>query len=70
MDNDFQVPEHKTKADILTVPMAVKAGKSSKFHKMKPRSPKRDRTKTAEKKTWCKNRRFSHEIVWGGSDTI
>lgn len=54
-------PRHLTKKDIITPFMAIKSCKSTKLHKMKPRTEKRDRTKTSEKKEMTKNRRFDRE---------
>lgn len=49
-DNTVFPRERKTRKDIMTVYMAIVAKKSSKDHKLKPRSIKRDRTKLAEAK--------------------
>lgn len=45
----------KTKSDILTPEDAIKCGKASKMHKMAPKKPKRDQTKTPEAHAFCKN---------------
>ena len=50
------VPRHKTIADIMPLAQAVVARKASKLHKMKPRSVKRDRTKTRESRELSKQR--------------
>jgi hypothetical protein len=62
-DFDVKVPENKGKKDIMTPMMAIKSSKSTKDHKLKPRSNKRDRTKTDEAKTRAKNRRYSHSCI-------
>lgn len=49
-----------TRKDVLTPDEAVKANKASKMHKLKPRSVKRDLTKTKEKKTTSKRVKMSH----------
>lgn len=59
MDDFSLIKKHKTIADVLTVQMAIKAGKSSKNHKIAPRSVKRDRTKTKESKKAALERRNS-----------
>jgi hypothetical protein len=61
---DFEVvpKQRKTRKDILTVGDAIKAHKSSKNHKLKPRSVKRDRTKSPETKSHSKCIKMSHEI--------
>ena len=50
------VPRHKTITDIMPPAKAVVAHKASKLHKMKPRSVKRDRTKTRESRARSKQR--------------
>jgi len=45
----------KTKSDILTPEDAIKAGKASKQHKLAPKKPKRDMTKTPEAHAFSKN---------------
>jgi hypothetical protein len=47
----------KTRRDVLTAAEAVKAGKSSKSHKLAPRSVKRDGTKSREAKQMSRDRR-------------
>jgi inhibitor of KinA sporulation pathway (predicted exonuclease) len=59
-DIEVQPKQHKSKKDILTVYQALKSQKSSKNHKLKPRTVKRDRTKTPEKKALSKAVRVSH----------
>lgn len=56
LDIEVSVPKHKTRADIMTVGMAVKYNKSSKNHKLKPRSNKRDNSKTQEAKERAQSR--------------
>ena len=46
----------------MTIPMAVAAKKSSKLHKLKPRSVKRDRTKTEEGKNKTKERKAARDM--------
>jgi hypothetical protein len=58
IDFDVPVPHHFGKADVRTAAMAVKSSKSIKTHKLKPRSSKRDATKTEEKKWWSKCRKM------------
>jgi hypothetical protein len=57
---EIDAPCHKRISDVLTVGAAVTAGKSSKQHKMKPRSEKRDRTKSKESKTFAIRQRRAH----------
>lgn len=52
----------KSRSDIMTIPMAVAAKKSSKLHKLKPRSVKRDRTKTEEGKNKTKERKAARDM--------
>lgn len=59
-DIDVSIKERKTRRDILSVGQAVKSKKSSKNHKLKPRSVKRDRTKMPENKTHSKCVKMSH----------
>lgn len=46
LDIEPKVPAHKKRSDIMTPVEATKCRKSSKAHKLKPRSFKRDATKT------------------------
>lgn len=55
-DMEVHVAERKTKADIMGVASAIKANKASKNHKLKPRSIKRDSTKTKTVKDMTKKR--------------
>ena len=57
------IRNRKTRADILTPADAMKSRKSSKSHKLKPRSVKRDRTKTTESKTATKNKNRTSAYV-------
>jgi hypothetical protein len=50
-DIDYVPHIRKTRRDIMPLIDAVRAQKVPKNHKLKPRSVKRDRTKTAESKT-------------------
>lgn len=59
LEMDVQTPERKSKKDIRTPMMAVKSCKATVDHKLKPRSKKRDRTKTEEAKMKAKIRRNS-----------
>lgn len=59
IDIVISAPVRKTRKDILTVGMAIDSNKSSKDHKLKPRSVKRDRTKQADAKHKTKARRMS-----------
>jgi hypothetical protein len=43
-------PERKTRRDVMTAIESIKAKKSSKYYKMRPRNPRADRTKSIEKK--------------------
>lgn len=52
--------ERKTRRDVMTINHAMKAHKSSKNHKLKPRSIKRDRTKTPVYKAHTKAIKMSH----------
>jgi hypothetical protein len=52
---DFDImPDRKTRRDVLTAVDSVKAKKSSRYHKMKPRNPRADKTKSNEKKAVSK----------------
>lgn len=55
-DLDY-IPERKTRRDVMTAVMSVKAKKSSKYYKMKPRNPRADRTKSAENKLASKTKK-------------
>lgn len=50
LDIEVHVKERKTIRDVFTVAMAIDSGKSSKDHKLKPRSTRRDRTRSEEAK--------------------
>lgn len=60
LDTDMHPRRRFTRKDVMTPLEAVKAFKSMKTHKLKPRSNKRDRTKTIESKAWSKSKRFNH----------
>jgi len=57
-DMEVRVPERRTRADIMGVGSAIKACKASKDHKLKPRSIKRDSTKTKATKIMTKERLY------------
>lgn len=60
-DDDYvRIPSRKTRSNILTPREAVKCNKTSKTHKLKPRSNKRDKTKMDDGKIKSKARRASH----------
>lgn len=59
LDIEVSVPQHKSRADVMTVGMAVKHNKSSKNHKLKPRSNKRDHSKTQDAKEYTRSRHKS-----------
>lgn len=62
-DNElFFAKPRKTIRDVITVAMAIDMHKSSKMHKLKPRTPKRDHTKMAEAKQKSKAKRMSVSI--------
>ena len=48
-------PDRKTRRDVMTAVDSIKAKKSSKYYKMRPRNPRADRTKSLEKKSASKN---------------
>lgn len=50
VDIVVQPRERKTRKDILTPTESIKSHKATKTHKLKPRTVKRDSTKTAESK--------------------
>jgi hypothetical protein len=60
VDLEVDVPKHKHISDVLPVIQALKSNKSSKNCKIKPRSIKRDKTKTREAKSFSKHVRCSH----------
>jgi hypothetical protein len=51
--------DRKTRKDVLTPFEAIRACKSSKNHKLKPKTPYVDKTRASEAKTLSKNKRFS-----------
>lgn len=59
-DYECQPKERKVRSDVLTVCQAVASSKSSKNHKLKPRSNKKDRSKSPEAKTQSKRVKASH----------
>jgi hypothetical protein len=60
MDVEVYVKPHKNISNVMSVGQAVKSGKASKNHKMKPRNNKKDRTKSKESRTWTLCRKHSH----------
>jgi len=50
LDINISPRERKTKADVMTVYMAIKCGKSSKNHKLHIKSKRVDHTKSDEVK--------------------
>lgn len=58
-DDEYLLSSRKTRKDVLTPWHAVDARKSSKNHKLKPRLPSRDKTKTEESKTKTRDRQQS-----------
>lgn len=56
-DVEPKVPMRKTRADVMSPQEAVRARKSSKLHKLKPRSNKRDATKSSDAKKAAKLQR-------------
>ncbi len=59
IDDSDDIKRHPIISDIMTIGMAIKSCKSSKMHKMKPRTVKRDQTKTKESKNKTKTRQES-----------
>jgi hypothetical protein len=59
--SDYRVHprERKTRVDVLTPYEAVKSCKTSKNHKLKPKTANRDKTKTAKSKTFSLNKKYS-----------
>lgn len=64
MDVTCSVRDRKTRKDILTVGDAIRAHKSSKNHKLAPRSIKRDRTKSTEDKQFARERLACRGCKW------
>lgn len=62
LDEDYgcKPKERKVRSDVLTVRDAIMAGKSSKNHKLKPKSAKKDRSKSPEAKKQSKKVKASH----------
>jgi hypothetical protein len=59
--------ERKTRVDVLTCREASLACKSNKNHKLKPKTPIRDKTKTPKSKALSKNKMYSSnkkEAAW------
>jgi len=54
------VKPRKTIKNIMTPAQAIRCNKASKLHKLKPRSVKRDKTKTVTSKAFSKKRSASH----------
>ncbi len=55
--DDFEItPDRKTRRDVLTAVDSIKAKKSSRYYKMRPRNPRLDRTKSPEKKNASKQK--------------
>lgn len=61
LDIEVMPRDRKTIKDIMTVREAIKSRKSSRHAKLKPRSVKRDRTKSPEQKRVSKTHKKSHE---------
>lgn len=61
-DDAVKPRDRKTRKDVLTLQAAVKAQKSSKSHKLRPRTVKRDKTKTVEQKQRSKAKKTSHMV--------
>lgn len=62
LDIDIKMRVRKTISDILSPAEAIKAGKSSKNHKLKRRQPTKDRTKTVEARTKAVSKRSQVDI--------
>ena len=62
LDEDYECKpkERKVRSDVLTVGAAIMSNKSSKNHKLKPKSTKKDRSKSPEAKGQSKKVRASH----------
>ena len=63
MDIEVIVKPKKHISQVMTVVEACRCHKSSKNHKMKPRQPKKDATKTMESKKKTKAIKRSHQDV-------
>ena len=59
-DYECKPKERKVRSDVLTVGAAIASNKSSKNHKLKPRSEKKDRSKSPEAKAQSKKVKASH----------
>lgn len=62
MDTECLVVEHKTLKHVMTVTMAVKAGKASKNHKLHVRPSREDRTRSDAARRVSLVRRRWHQI--------
>ena len=63
LEIEAKVPAHKKRSDIMTPVEATKCRKSSKLHKLKPRTCKRDATKTQVAKAFTKQCRRALDHV-------
>ena len=54
LEGEHMSRERKTISDVMNVEQSIKHRKSSKFHKLAPRSVKRDKTKTPDAKKFSK----------------
>lgn len=59
-DYECKPRERKVRSDVLSVAASITAQKSSKNHKLKPRSVKKDRSKSPEAKAQSKKVKSSH----------
>ena len=59
-DYECKPKERKVRSDVLTVGAAIASNKSSKNHKLKPKSGKKDRSKSPEAKAQSKKVKASH----------
>jgi hypothetical protein len=70
-DNDVKVKERRTKADIMTVGMAIKSNKSSKMHKLQVNTDKgRDSTRYKESKEATKHMDKQRRAKWGSTQPL
>jgi hypothetical protein len=62
LDEDYgcKSKDRKVRSNVLSVRDAIMAGKSSKNHKLKPKSSKKDRSKSPEAKKQSKKVKASH----------
>lgn len=59
-DYECKPKERKVRRDVMTVAAAIASNKSSKNHKLKPKSEKKDRSKSPEAKAHSKKVKASH----------